>query len=125
MWVLLIGAPVGLLILSVFTLSDQMAVHLLGAFLFFVCSGVYFIVGDFSLRFACVRMSIISWVATWLMVGLCALYAVFQMTSNSLAMSNTGEIFQYLAALALFAKLFPFQYDYPSHGVVVGSLAQL
>jgi hypothetical protein len=47
------------------------------------------------------------------------------MTSNSLAMSNTGAIFQYLAALALFAKLFLFQYDYPPHGVVVGSLAQL
>jgi hypothetical protein len=123
--VLSIVAPIGLVILSVVTVSDQMTLHVLGAFLFFGGCGIYFILGDFALRFVCVKMNVISWMMTWLMIGLSALYVVFLIASNSRAMSSTGAIFQYLAVLSLFAKLFLFQCNYPLHDIVFGPLAQL
>jgi hypothetical protein len=120
MWIFTFGISIGMIVVSVVSVSDHPGVHLFGAGLLFICCVAYFLVSDFALRFACFPFRMPSWVLTWIAVGFAAVFIVLSVIAReSVAADNAASVMQYLLALALVAKLFVCQYDIPKVYVIV------
>jgi hypothetical protein len=114
MWVLTFGAAIGMIVVSVVTVANDVPVHMIGACTLFGCGAVYFVIGDFGLRFAKFELNMISWVLSWLALGLAVVFLVVNVASQGkVGVKNAASIFQYLLALSMFLKLFFSQYDLP------------
>lgn len=112
--------PLGLIILSAVTLENNEIVHLIGAFLFFVGMLLYNAVSDIGLRWAKAPTSNLSFMFTWVAIGCAVLYVIFLGGfQGNVKMTNAGGVFQYLTCLAIFAKIFCYQYDLPNHYFVI------
>jgi hypothetical protein len=114
MWILTFGSVIGMIVVSVVTVSDHLPVHLFGAFALFGCAALYFLIGDFALRFASFKLNLVSWMLSWLSIGLAIVFLVLDLSAGGRrAMKNAASIFQYLLALTMFVKVFFSQYDLP------------
>jgi hypothetical protein len=114
MWVFTFGAAIGMIVVSVVTVANHFTVHMIGAFALFGSGAVYFIIGDFALRFANFELAMMSWCLSWLILGLAVVFLVVDVASQGkVSGKNAASIFQYLLAFTMFLKLFFSQYDIP------------
>jgi hypothetical protein len=114
------ASVIGLMGVSAVTLSDHGGVHGLFAFMFFVGIILYNCVSDGAFKYIQRPVNIYSYVLSWFSVSLGALYAVFVMGfADRQKLYNAGSIFQYLTSLCIFAKVFMYQRDVPSHYIGV------
>jgi hypothetical protein len=90
--ILAILIPIGLSLVSSFTLPDNLFLHFLGAFLFFYGS-----VGYYSLSCPAVDLSCFSTGPGWF------------------CFANIGAIAQHITGLWIFVKIFLFRFDIPQH----------
>ncbi|OHS99802.1 hypothetical protein TRFO_33673 [Tritrichomonas foetus] len=113
-----ICVPLGLVLLSTFTLEDVESIHLIGAFLFFFGSMVYYITSDLALIQTNNKIMLASRILSFSIVGAAVFYFAFLMGRKKWSLT-VGASFQYLTALLIFAKVIFMYYDLPKHYVVI------
>ena len=117
MKILWIICPIGLILVSAFTLDESLYVHLTGAGLFFIGMVIYNIISDLILiRFTSSIKPFPIWstIITWSSLGFAILYGGFGI-SKKRSFLNLCAIFQYLTALSIFVKVAVYWYDVPKH----------
>jgi uncharacterized membrane protein len=113
-----------LVMVSCVTADDYFPVHITGAFGFFACASLYYIVSDIALAAVDIGKCIASRAATGLTILFSILYMALMLPKRNQGISNARSIFQYLAALSLFTKMFLFQFDCPRHHFAVHEAQQ-
>ena len=109
-------APAGLVLLSAVTLENNRIVHFIGAFMFFIGCLVYNLISDIALRWVRAPTSVASFIFTFVGIGCAVLYAIFLGGfPNDTKFKNIGSVFQYITCLAIFVKVFSYQFDIPNH----------
>jgi Zn-finger domain-containing protein len=116
--------PVGLSVLSALTLREYQTVHLLGAFLFFWGSIIYYLVSDSCLNEVHIRVPIKSRVVSWLSLAFAITYMTLfgvanQVPKYQIVLANIGAVGQYLTALSIFVKVIMFHRDLPKHYLTI------